>query len=533
MKIFKKILFSALLLGTLSATAFAADAEIPDEHLKDVKSADEQSISILCVGNSILAHGASESIGWSGNWGMAASDSSKDYFHLLQDKVSAAGYENVKWSSVGVAPLERAIDKRMDYDYKSEIDSMLAPSVTKAVPDVVIFQIGENVNQGPTRESYEHALTKLAEYCVSVNPDVQIIFCKPFWDGTALCMGAQNAAIHLGFTYADLSQFNTNDNKAVGLFEHSGVASHPGDKGMANIAGEIYKQLEIILYKKYRDPSQVEVKFDGKYVSFDVLPQIINDRTMIPVRAVAEAFGAKVDWDEPTETVSIESGKTKILMKLGENFFTKNGEKIDLDVPALETDGRTLVPARAIAEALDCIVDWDDKTQTAIISTPEPEPVKLPDSINADPCNNLSSSGYFAGGNSKVSVVKEGGDHGNVFHVQATTSGKSWTYLWTKMEFKPGKTYIVEADVKALPKNGAGEEITKGNIGFCLKFDGKDHGIKMTAVTTDWTHATAEYTIPETMQPNPDSDMFGIFTDPIDDVACSFAVDNITVKVKE
>ena len=72
-------------------------------------------------------------------------------------------------------------------------------------------------------------------------------------------MGAQNAAIHLGFTYADLSQFNTNDNKAVGLFEHSGVASHPGDKGMANIADEIYKQLEIILYKKYRDPNQVDV----------------------------------------------------------------------------------------------------------------------------------------------------------------------------------------------------------------------------------------------------------------------------------
>lgn len=534
MNFFKKVLFSALLLGALSAAAFAADAEIPDEHLKDIKDSDAQSISILCVGNSILAHGPSESIGWSGSWGMAASSKDKDYFHLLQQKVADAGYENVTWSSVGVAPLERAIDKRMDYDYASEINSMLAPSVTKALPDVVIFQIGENVNQDPTRASYELALTKLAEYCMSVNPDVQIIFCKPFWDGTALCMGAQNAAINLGFTYADLAQFNTNDNKATGLFEHAGVANHPGDKGMANIAEEIFKQLDVVLYKKYRDPEQVEVKLDGKYVHFDVLPQIVNDRTMIPVRAVAEAFGAKVGWEEETETVIIENDSTKILMKLGENFFTKNGEKMDLDSPAFETGGRTLVPARAIAESLDCKVDWDDKTQTALISSPVEEEAKIPAAIDADPCENLKTNGFYAGGNSKVTVVDDDEEHGKVFKVEATTAGKSWTYIWVKMDFEPGKTYIVEADLKGSDKNGADETVEKGNIGFCLHFDGKDHGIKMTQVkTNEWTHVSVEYTIPADMTKNPDNDSFGIFADPLDGIANSFLVDNITVKVKE
>ena len=68
MKLFKKALFAALLVGTLSTAAFSADAEIPDEHLKDIKSSDEQSISILCVGNSILNHGASESIGRTPQW---------------------------------------------------------------------------------------------------------------------------------------------------------------------------------------------------------------------------------------------------------------------------------------------------------------------------------------------------------------------------------------------------------------------------------------------------------------------------------
>lgn len=110
-----------------------------------------------------------------------------------------------------------------------------------------------------TRASYELALTKFAEYCMSVNPDVQIIFCKPFWDGTALCIGAQNAAINLGFTYADLAQFNTNDNKATGLFEHAGVANHPGDKGMANIAEEIFKQLDVVLTRNIEIPNRLKL----------------------------------------------------------------------------------------------------------------------------------------------------------------------------------------------------------------------------------------------------------------------------------
>ena len=233
MNFLKKAVFTALTLGMVSGMAFAAEPEIPDEHITNITPGSEEQISILCVGNSILNHGPSADIGWSGSWGMAASSADKDYYHLLQDKVKEAGYTNVAWSSTGVATLERAIDKRTDYDYKAEIDQLLAPSVRAAMPDIVIFQIGENVNQGPTRESYKIAMEKLAEFCVSVNPDVEIIFCMPFWGGDAKCLGVKDAAIETGFTYADLSQFNTDDNKAIGLFEHNGVAIHPGDQGMA------------------------------------------------------------------------------------------------------------------------------------------------------------------------------------------------------------------------------------------------------------------------------------------------------------
>lgn len=536
MRILQKILCTTLAIGMLGISALAAEVEIPDEHLTDVKEGSDASINVLCIGNSILCHGPSESIGWSGNWGMAASSEDKDYYHLLQQKVADAGYTNVNWSFSGFAPFEREIDTRVDYDYASEIASMLAPSVQKAQPDVIIFQIGENVNKEHTSVSYENALTRLADYCRSVNPAVDVIFCKPFWGGNAKCKGAQNAALNGGFTYADLSQFNTAENMALGLFDHNGVASHPGDKGMENIAEEIFGQLNTVLYKKYVDPDQVTVKLNGRYLRFDVLPRLIEDRTMIPVRAVAEAFGAKVGWIDETQTVTIDTDATKIVMNLGESFFTKNGEKKDLDVPALEIDGRTLVPARAVAEALDCTVDWDNDTQTAYITMAETAApvIGAVKAIDADPCEDLTTSGFYAGTNSRVTVVDEEGEHGKYIQVEATTDKKSWTYVWAKMVLEPGKTYVIEADIKALDKNGAGETVDSASVGFCLRYSGADHGIKMAGAKVDeWTHVTLEATLPESMESNPDGDAFGIFANPDGDVARSFAIDNVTVKIKE
>ena len=84
MKMLSKIITTAFLTAMFSLGTMAAEAEIPDEALHNLNTATNEQISVLCVGNSILAHGPSESIGWSGNWGMAASSADKDYYHLLQ-----------------------------------------------------------------------------------------------------------------------------------------------------------------------------------------------------------------------------------------------------------------------------------------------------------------------------------------------------------------------------------------------------------------------------------------------------------------
>lgn len=113
----------------------------------------------------------------------------------------------------------------------------------------------------------------------------------------------------------------------------------------------------------------INVTLDGKVLSFDVPPQIINERTMVPLRAIFEALGASVDWDQKTQTVTSAKGGTTIKLTIDNNTMFVNGAGVTLDTPACVVEGRTLVPVRAISEAYNTKVDWDDKTRTVIIST--------------------------------------------------------------------------------------------------------------------------------------------------------------------
>ena len=103
----------------------------------------------------------------------------------------------------------------------------------------------------------------------------------------------------------------------------------------------------------------------GKTVGVDssnpnVKPQIIDGRTLVPVRFIAESFGCEVGWDDATKTVSI-NGSKKITLVLGSRDITVDGVTSELDVAAQSIEGRTMVPLRAIVEALGKTVFWDNK----------------------------------------------------------------------------------------------------------------------------------------------------------------------------
>ncbi len=121
----------------------------------------------------------------------------------------------------------------------------------------------------------------------------------------------------------------------------------------------------------------IKLVLDGKTIATDVPPQAINGRTLVPLRAFVEAIGYNAIWVNETKTIYITGygGTTLLEMSYGSQYaisYIDNswGEKRIMDVPPQAINGRTMVPARFIAETFGYSVTWDQKTKTVYIVTP-------------------------------------------------------------------------------------------------------------------------------------------------------------------
>lgn len=148
----------------------------------------------------------------------------------------------------------------------------------------------------------------------------------------------------------------------------------------------------------------------------EVVPMIVDDRTLVPVRFVSENFGLTVGWDDASRKISISGRGHNIEMTLDSASYTVNGEERILDVPATSYNGRTMIPLRAMSEAIGRKVFWDEKgliviskqefTDTASIDSiidslksgkkPEPTPVPAtPEPTSTpDPLVNMEYTDY-------------------------------------------------------------------------------------------------------------------------------------------
>lgn len=121
----------------------------------------------------------------------------------------------------------------------------------------------------------------------------------------------------------------------------------------------------------------ITVIVNGEVIQFDVAPQLVNDRTMLPARAIFEAIGAKVTWMGDDNLVFATKGDRMVTLKIGESVMSvqraseSGNTAVVLDSAPYIFNSRTLVPARAVSEAMDAKVDWIQETRTVIIITEE------------------------------------------------------------------------------------------------------------------------------------------------------------------
>jgi hypothetical protein len=113
----------------------------------------------------------------------------------------------------------------------------------------------------------------------------------------------------------------------------------------------------------------VNVTINGTVQTFDQPAILHTGSTMVPMRGVFEALDATINWDNATRTVTATKGDTTIVLTIGNAYAHVNGSKVVLTKEALIVNGSTMVPLRFVAEALGAKVDWNANTQTAIIQS--------------------------------------------------------------------------------------------------------------------------------------------------------------------
>ena len=221
---------------------------------------------ILILGNSITLHGPAPDIGWTGNWGMAASAADKDYVHLLTKQIAKSAakqwpaetaaetkQETAKPGATtpevpkpevmvkNIADFERQLDK---YDLRAGLKPELDFEA-----DLVIVGIGENAAALTTDEAKARFAAAFAGLLAELKRHGHpvLLVRSSFWPDSAkdaimhqACADAGGVFVDIGKVGQDESNFARSERK----IDHAGVAAHPGDKGMQAIADALWEAIQ-------------------------------------------------------------------------------------------------------------------------------------------------------------------------------------------------------------------------------------------------------------------------------------------------
>ncbi len=117
------------------------------------------------------------------------------------------------------------------------------------------------------------------------------------------------------------------------------------------------------------EPAPITVVIDGKVQTYEQPPVVVDGSTFVPLRAIFEALGAKIDWDAQTRTVTAVKGSKTISLTVGSDLAYINGASHKLAQPARIISDRTMVPLRFVGEALGAEVRWYGETRTVEITS--------------------------------------------------------------------------------------------------------------------------------------------------------------------
>jgi hypothetical protein len=191
---------------------------------------------ILFLGNSITLHGPKPDIGWTGNWGMAASSEDKDYVHLVTSTLARHTGSKPQIMVRNIADFERGY---ATYDVEGQMKDLFAFD-----PDLVVLAIGENVpalGSENAKAQFKAGVMKILG-CALAKRHPLVVVRSSFWADPAKDQLLRQACQEADAIFVDagpLGREAANAARSERSFTHEGVAGHPGDRGMKALADAI------------------------------------------------------------------------------------------------------------------------------------------------------------------------------------------------------------------------------------------------------------------------------------------------------
>ena len=230
-----KPLAAVLLLASLSALP-AADSPSAKPLPGSLPAA-----KVLFLGNSITLHPPKPDIGWTGNWGMAASAEEKDFVHLLTADIAKAAGVQPRTMVKNIAEFERGYET---FDVAAGLKAELEFGA-----DIVVVAIGENAAEPATDDARAKFAAGFARLLAALkqhgNPAIFVR--SSFWPNAVKDDLMRKATADAGAAFVDIAALGrdaANAASAERKIEHAGVAGHPGDKGMRAIADAIFAAMQ-------------------------------------------------------------------------------------------------------------------------------------------------------------------------------------------------------------------------------------------------------------------------------------------------
>ena len=191
---------------------------------------------VLIIGNSITWHAPKEDIGWSGDWGMAASSRDTDFVHRLGSMLSEK-YGEIDLCIAQLAAWERGYEEGRPF-----LDRMYDTARDFAA-ELVVVRIGENMPRGSAPACKPYFDDMIKYFCT--NPNARVVLSDDFWHNDARDEMIREIAQENGYAFCKLSDLEE-DPKTMALeeFEHRGVSLHPSDYGMEQIARRLFETVE-------------------------------------------------------------------------------------------------------------------------------------------------------------------------------------------------------------------------------------------------------------------------------------------------